>query len=52
LIDGKIFENGSFNFTAGAESRNGENALICPSTEGYNLYYKNWVLHQSHSVKQ
>ena len=52
LIDGKIFETGSFNYSAGAETSNGENALICPSIEGYNLYFKNWTLHQNHSVKQ
>ncbi len=52
LVDGDIFETGSFNFTYSAEHRNGENALICPSTEGYNMYFNNWTLHQSHSVRQ
>lgn len=52
LIDGKYIENGSFNYTASAETSNGENSLICPSASGYATYLQNWNLHQSHSVKQ
>ncbi len=52
VIDGNLIETESFNYTASAEKNNGENTLICHSVSGYNLYYQNWVLHQSHSVKQ
>jgi phosphatidylserine/phosphatidylglycerophosphate/cardiolipin synthase-like enzyme len=52
LVDGNMIETGSYNFTYSGNVSNGENSLICPSIAGYNIYFKNWQLHQSHSVRQ
>lgn len=49
VIDGEWFETGSFNFTDNAELYNGENALICPSKQGAQLYGADWEKHKLHS---
>jgi len=49
IIDGAIFETGSFNYTTTAESNNGENALICPSAAGAAAYLEDFRRHQGHS---
>lgn len=51
IVDSKMIENGSFNYTSSAENSNGENALICPSISGATAYTVDWTKHQSHSVK-
>lgn len=51
-VDGKYFENGSFNYTNAAENSNGENALICNSPSGVSLFKKDFELHKSHAVKK
>lgn len=52
IIDNKIFETGSFNYSNAAEQYNAENAIVCKSIQGAALYKRNWLLHQSHSIKQ
>lgn len=52
IIDGKYYENGSFNFTAAAENVNGENAIVCPSVSGAALFHADFIKHKSHSVRQ
>lgn len=49
LIDGEWIETGSFNYSPNAENFNGENALICRSTEAYADYLADWRKHESHS---
>jgi phosphatidylserine/phosphatidylglycerophosphate/cardiolipin synthase-like enzyme len=50
IVDGKIFETGSFNFTGSAEHSNAENAVICPSISGAAIFIQNWEIHKNHSV--
>lgn len=49
IVDGKIYENGSFNYTYSAENSNGENATICKSVGGAASFTRNFELHKSHS---
>lgn len=51
-VDGKFFENGSFNYTNAAENSNGENALICQSVSGAAVFKADFEKHKLHSVKQ
>lgn len=52
VIDRKIYENGSFNFTFSAENSNGENAHFCHSVTGAGLYLADWERHKAHSELQ
>jgi len=52
IVDGALIENGSFNYTNSAENSNGENALVCHSTQGAAIYEADFQRHKSHSVKQ
>jgi phosphatidylserine/phosphatidylglycerophosphate/cardiolipin synthase-like enzyme len=49
VIDGTVFETGSFNYSSNAENNNGENALICQSIDGAAAYLGNFEIHKSHS---
>lgn len=51
IVDAKVFENGSFNFTNAAEKSNGENALICPSVSGAAVYSADFERHKAHSKR-
>lgn len=49
IVDEEWIETGSFNYSPNAENFNGENALICKSTEGSQHYFLDWGFHLSHS---
>lgn len=51
IVDSTTFETGSFNYTNNAEHSNGENALVCHSTDGAALYLANFKRHQGHSTR-
>ncbi len=51
IIDGKIVETGSFNFTYSAQHRNAENVLVIADQQLAQAYARNWQIRQSHSVK-
>lgn len=49
IIDGRIVETGSFNFTRQAEVANAENCLLLTSEALAKAYETNFALHLSHS---
>ncbi len=51
IIDNYWVETGSYNYSANAEVRNGENVLICATTKGAQLYTENWNLLKSKSKR-
>ena len=51
IIDEKIVETGSFNFTYAAQNTNAENLLIINNTELAKKYLKNWLKRQAESEK-
>ena len=50
IVDRKVVLTGSFNFSAGAETRNAENLLVLHDPELARRYATNWVGHASHSM--
>lgn len=52
IIDHKVVETGSFNFTHMAQFHNAENVVLIPSARIAAMYEKNWMLRrrQSHRV--
>jgi phosphatidylserine/phosphatidylglycerophosphate/cardiolipin synthase-like enzyme len=50
VVDGKVVETGSFNYTAQAEN-NAENCLIVKDKDLAKQYADNWALHLTHSVR-
>jgi phosphatidylserine/phosphatidylglycerophosphate/cardiolipin synthase-like enzyme len=51
IIDQKIVETGSFNFTHAAQHHNAENVLIIYSPALAKQYFKNWEYRQKRSTK-
>lgn len=51
VVDGAVFQTGSFNFSASAENNNAENVLICPSASGAAAYLADWTHHQHHAER-
>lgn len=50
VVDGQHVENGSFNYTAAAEERNAENALVnWNNPKLATIYTANWKVHWDHS---
>jgi phosphatidylserine/phosphatidylglycerophosphate/cardiolipin synthase-like enzyme len=49
VVDGKITETGSYNYTGQAETSNAENCFIYHNTAAAEAFTENWNLHQSHS---
>jgi len=49
VVDGKAFENGSFNYTNAAEHSNAENCLIEGDERKARAFDDNWALHKGHS---
>ncbi len=50
LVDEKVVETGSFNYTQQAETSNAENCLIIHDAVLAKAYADNWRAHQAHSV--
>lgn len=50
IVDERIVETGSYNFSVAAETRNAENCLILHNKSVAAAYLDNWTLHQSHST--
>lgn len=50
LVDGKFIEQGSYNYTENAEKNNAENAMICRTVKGYDIFFKDWKEHYSHAT--
>lgn len=49
IIDHRVLETGSFNYTAAAENNNAENCLIEDAKDKATAYEQNWLAHQGHS---
>ena len=50
VVDGQHVENGSFNYTAAAEAKNAENALVnWNNSKLAAIYEANWQVHWNHS---
>jgi phosphatidylserine/phosphatidylglycerophosphate/cardiolipin synthase-like enzyme len=50
IVDEKVVETGSFNYTQQAETSNAENCLIVRDAGLAKAYADNWRAHQAHSV--
>ena len=50
IVDEKVVETGSFNYTLQAETSNAENCLIIHDAVLAKTYADNWRAHQAHSV--
>lgn len=51
VLDEKVVETGSFNYTLQAETSNAENCLIVRDAVLAKTYADNWRAHQAHSVQ-
>ena len=50
VVDDKIIETGSYNYTGQAETSNAENCFIYHNKDAADAFTQNWDLHQAHST--
>jgi phosphatidylserine/phosphatidylglycerophosphate/cardiolipin synthase-like enzyme len=51
IVDGRHVETGSFNYTAAAQKRNGENCVfVWDNAELATSYTNNWEAHKAHAT--
>jgi phosphatidylserine/phosphatidylglycerophosphate/cardiolipin synthase-like enzyme len=51
IVDGKHVETGSFNYTAAAQKRNGENCVfVWDNSDLATSYTSNWETHKDHAT--
>ncbi|MGN1209442.1 MAG: phospholipase D-like domain-containing protein [Duodenibacillus sp.] len=48
VVDGRIVQTGSYNYSDHAEFDNAENLLILEAPEVAQLYQENWIAHRAH----
>jgi len=51
IVDGKLVETGSFNYTTQGE-KNAENCIVIEDAQLAAAYKANWLNHQAHSTRQ
>jgi len=50
IVDGRVVETGSYNYTQQAERGNAENCLIVRDVELARAYLENWQVHRRHAA--